>query len=133
MENLKDIRWKQRFENLKRSYLLLERTISIKDPSEAERGGLIQFFETTFELTWKTIKDYLESEGIDAKTPRETLKQAFKIGLLEDGETWMKMLGDRNLMSHTYDEAESKKIEQKIRVEYFPQIKAIYETLKAKV
>lgn len=133
MESYKAIRWQQRFENFERSYRLLERTVEIKNPSEAERGGLIQFFETSFELARKTLKDYLESEGIDAKTPRETLKHAFKTELLVDGHVWMRMLDDRNLMSHTYDEDGSKKIEQLIRNDYFPQLKALHKTLKAKV
>lgn len=111
----------------------MERTVTIENPSEAERGGLIQFFETSFELAWKTSKDYLESEGIDAKTPRDVLKQAFRAGILADGRTWMKMLDDRNMMSHTYDDTESRKVERLIRNNYFPQIKALYETLKAKV
>lgn len=132
MSKLKAIRWRQRFENFENAYHLLERTVAISEPTEAERGGLIQFFETSFELAWKMIKDYLESEGIDAKTPRETLKQAFKIELLAEGQTWMKMLEDRNLMSHTYDDAESRKVEKLIRNTYFPQIKKLYKTLKAK-
>lgn len=132
MSKLKAIRWRQRFENFENAYHLLERTVAISEPTEAERGGLIQFFETSFELAWKMIKDYLESEGIDAKTPRETLKQAFKIELLAEGQTWMKMLEDRNLMSHTYDDAESRKVEKLIRNTYFPQIKKLYKTLKVK-
>lgn len=46
----KEIRWKQRFENFDKSFQVLERTIAIENPSEAERGGLIQFFEVSFEL-----------------------------------------------------------------------------------
>lgn len=128
----KTIRWQQRFENFERSYHLLERTVAIAKPSEAERGGLIQFFETSFELAWKTLKDYLESEGIDTKTPRDTLKQAFQIGLVADGNMWIRMLDDRNMMSHTYDDGESQKVGQLIRNHYFPQLQALYKTLKAK-
>ena len=133
MENLKEIRWRQRFENFDRSFKLLERTVSIEKPTEAERGGLIQFFETTFELAWKTLKDYLESEGFDVKTPRETLKQAFQTELLTEGSVWMRMLDDRNLMSHTYDEAGSKKIEEMIKNDYFPFLKVLHQTLEKKV
>ncbi len=128
----KTIRWQQRFENFEHSYLLLERTVAIPKPTEAERGGLIQFFEVSFELAWKTLKDYLESEGFAPKTPRDTLKQAFQSGLLADGQSWMKMLDDRNLMAHVYDDSESQKVERLIRVYYFPQLKALYATLKAR-
>lgn len=128
----KTIRWQQRFENFERAFQLLERTIAIANPTEAERGGLIQFFETSFELAWKTLKDYLESEGIDTKTPRESIKQAFQAGILTDGHIWIKMLDDRNMMSHTYDDEESQKVGLLIRNNYFPQLQALYKTLKAK-
>lgn len=133
MSEKKDIRWRQRFENFERSYLLLERTVAITKPTEAERGGLIQFFETTFELAWKTLKDYLESEGFDVKTPRATIKQAFQINLLSDGALWLTMLDDRNRMAHTYDDKESQKIGVTIRESYFPLMQALYSTLKPKV
>lgn len=133
MDGKKEIRWRQRFENFDRSYQLLARTVGIANPSEAERGGLIQFFETAFELAWKTLKDYLESEGFDTKTPRDTLKQAFQIGLLADGGIWIKMLDDRNLMAHTYDDEESRKVERLIRQDYFPQLQSLYSTPKSKV
>ena len=74
MEYLKEIRWKQRFENFNESYILLDRYSKKEDLSKLEQAGLIQFFEMTFELAWKVLKDYLESEGYIIKSPRETIK-----------------------------------------------------------
>jgi nucleotidyltransferase substrate binding protein (TIGR01987 family) len=67
--------------------------------------GLIQRFEYTFELAWKTLKDYLEHSGIVLPqiTPKAVLKAAFAAKLIEDGQIWMDMLSHRNLRSHTYD------------------------------
>ncbi|WP_200086690.1 HI0074 family nucleotidyltransferase substrate-binding subunit [Salicibibacter cibi] len=62
-----------------------------------ERAGLIQLFEVTFELAWKVFKDYLEAEGYIMKSPRQTIKQAFQMGIIEDGHTWIDALSDRNL------------------------------------
>ncbi|WP_342774217.1 nucleotidyltransferase substrate binding protein [Aquibacillus sediminis] len=53
--------------------------------TELERAGIIQFFETTFELAWKVLKDYLEAEGYVAKSPRDSIKQAFQAEIIEDG------------------------------------------------
>jgi nucleotidyltransferase substrate binding protein (TIGR01987 family) len=65
---------------------------------------LIQFFEITFELAWKLLKDYEEIEGLIAKTPRAAIKQAFQSGLISNGHDWIDALQDRNLTSHTYNE-----------------------------
>ena len=128
----KDIRWKQRFSNFERAVLLLERTLQIETPSEAERGGLIQFYEMSFELAWKVMKDYLEDEGFSVKSPRQAIKQAFQSGLLEAGQVWMDALGDRNLTAHTYNEAIALQVVAQIRTHYFPALHQFYETMKAR-
>lgn len=128
----KDIRWKQRFQNFEKAYLQLKNSSNIKKPSDTERAGLIQFFEVALELSWKTLKDYLESDGFQVKTPRETFKQAYQLGLIEDGEVWLQALEDRNLTSHTYDESTSRKIERLIRKDYLPLLGKLYRTLKEK-
>lgn len=129
MEPLKDTRWRQRFENFEKSYTLLEKYSHQEIKTELERAGMIQFFEMTFELAWKVIKDYLESQGYIVKSPRETIKQAFQIGLIEDGHIWIEALAKRNLTWHTYDEALAEKLVKEIIQSYFPAIKALYEKL----
>ena len=104
MDQLKDIRWRQRFVNFKKSYKLLNQYINKPIETELERAGIIQFFEISFELSWKLMKDYLEAQGFKVKSPRETIKQAYQIGLIDNGHTWIDALEDRNLTVHTYDE-----------------------------
>jgi len=116
----KDIRWRQRFQNFQSAFRLLEEAIAIDGPSEVERAGLIQFFEMTFELSWKLLKDYMEEEGFTVKTPRQVIKQAFQSEFITDGHVWIDALADRNLTVHTYQEETARKVEQKIRQEYFP-------------
>lgn len=128
--NNKEIRWKQRFINLEKSFKLLERTIAIENLSEAEKGGLIQFYEICFELSWKTMKDYLESEGFDVKSPREAIKLAFQTGLVQDGELWIEALEARNMTSHIYDEDTINKIVEKIQTDNFKLLKKLYLFLK---
>ena len=67
--NQRETRWKQRFENFEKSYRLLEQSLEIESPSIVERAGIIQFFEITLELSWKRLKDYLESQDVEAKFP----------------------------------------------------------------
>ncbi len=121
-----DVRWKQRFANYKKAYALLEQTIAIEDPSDAERAGLIQFFEMSFELAWKVLKDYLEQEGFTVASPRDSIKQAFQAGLIVDGHTWLEALQDRNLTVHTYEEKIALAVEKKIREAYFPALTTLF-------
>lgn len=104
MDELKLVRWRQRYQNLYRAFQQLQEGVGIQAPSKIEIQGIIQSFEFTFELAWKTLKDYLESQGVRSAFPREVIKQAFHYEILEDGEVWLEMLQKRNLLAHTYDE-----------------------------
>ena len=123
---MSDIRWKQRFVNFERAYSLLESVIDQDNLTDVERAGLIKFFEMTFELSWKLLKDYLEFEGYDVKSPREAIKQAFQIGLIEDGQTWLIALEDRNLTTHTYDEETARNVERSIKENYEPLMRSLH-------
>lgn len=127
-----DIRWKQRFIHFQRSFQLLENTMAIQHPSEAERAGLIQFFEISFELSWKVLKDYLEEEGFTISSPRDAIKQAFQINIINDGHVWIEALKDRNLTVHTYEEKIAIAVEKKIRGTYFPALQCFSVAFTAK-
>jgi nucleotidyltransferase substrate binding protein (TIGR01987 family) len=93
--------------------------------------GVIQRFEFTLELSWKAIKHYLNSEGLnEALAPRSTIRIAFKIGLIENGDIWMQMIDDRNLTSHTYSEVTAKEIYTRIADIYANEIKDVLNNLK---
>ncbi|MGB3293678.1 MAG: nucleotidyltransferase substrate binding protein [Phormidesmis sp.] len=127
-----DTRWIQRYSNFERTFLLLSEAMRVENPSVLERAGLIQFFEMAFELSWKILKDYEQAEGIKAKSPREVIKQAYQIGLINEGHEWINALQDRNLTAHTYKEEIARTVEQRIRESYYPLIKSLYEIFKAK-
>ena len=129
MDEMKDIRWKQRFENFEKSYKLLEKYSNEPISTELERAGIIQFFETTFELAWKVLKDYLEAEGYVTKSPRESIKQAFQAEIIEEGHIWMDALSKRNLTSHTYDQVLAEKLVIEIKEQFLPLLRNLYEKL----
>lgn len=127
-----DIRWKQRFTNFKKVFLRLKDGIELSQAralSDLEEQGLIQGFEYTFELAWKTLKDYLEARQVAAKFPREVIKQAFQYDLIENGDVWIDMLEKRNLMAHAYDEATAQTAYELIRNQYFEQLQKTYHWL----
>ena len=82
-----DIRWRQRFQNFDRVFVLL-RSAMENGPdalNPLEKEGVIQCFECFFELAWKTMKDYLEEGGFvfAAVTPRQVLKDAYAAKILD--------------------------------------------------
>ena len=81
MEN-KDIRWKQRFQNFEKAFKKLEEALNKDNLSELERNGLIQRFEFTMELAWKTLKDFMEDQGFvfTSISPKVILREAFQNG-----------------------------------------------------
>ena len=85
---------------------------------DLEIDGAIQRFEFTFELFWKLLKIYLETQGFISLSPKACFKDAYKIGLLQNQEIVIKMLDDRNLSVHTYDHKISRKIFERIKKEY---------------
>jgi len=126
--NLKDIRWRQRYENFGRAYRQFE-LVSVKDTEHDPlfRAALIQTFEFLFELAWKTMKDKLESEGFVLKNPRDTIQQALESEYIADGEAWIKMLETRNDLSHMYDEQVSIVAERAIQSVYAKQFQELHD------
>jgi nucleotidyltransferase substrate binding protein (TIGR01987 family) len=88
--------------NLEAAVGKLEDALEIPKDRELVVEGTIQRFEYTIELMWKTLKRALDYEGIHPKSPRETLREAFQIGWLDDNDVWMDMLDQRNTTSHVY-------------------------------
>lgn len=97
---------------------------------ELARDGVIQRFEFTFELAWKCIKALLEYEGFKGlHSPRSVLREAFAGELITNEEMWLKMLKDRNLTSHLYDEGIAITISQNIQSHYVDMLDELLETL----
>lgn len=128
-----DIRWKQRFSNFEKAVNRLRDAVKLKDISELERAGIIQTYEFTFELAWKTVKDYLDEKGVTVNFPRDTIKEGFKYGIIDDGDIWIDMLEKRNLMTHAYDEQKALAAYRLIMDEYFEAIDKVYNRLKGEI
>ncbi len=129
--NHKETRWKQRYNNLVKAYRQLEQANDqFSKLSDLEKEGMIQRFEYTFELSWKTLKDYLESRGVLVQFPRDVIKEAFSSGIIHDGELWMDMLDNRNLMAHTYQEEIFQEVVQNVHTGYFPAITRLVDYLE---
>lgn len=132
-----DKRWNEKLIDFGKALLRLNEAIDESKNntlSSTLKDGVIQRFEFCYEICWKLIKYYLENEGIqEAKSPKSTFREAFKIGIIQDGEKWIDMLNDRNLTSHVYDEEVAFDIYGKILLTYFKQMNDMHILLKSKV
>lgn len=127
-----DIRWKQRFDNYLRAFETLRRAVCLarqRDLSELEQQGLIQSFEFTHELAWNVLKDYLEETGISGVIgSKGATREAFKNGLIQDGESWMEMIKSRNLSSHTYNQETAEEVATNILLRFYPAFEQMTAT-----
>jgi nucleotidyltransferase substrate binding protein (TIGR01987 family) len=72
-------------------------------------NGMVQKFEYTVELCWKTIKTLLKDlEGIDEASPKKVVKAWYTAGHLTENEYLglLEAIDDRNRLSHVYDHRE---------------------------
>lgn len=124
-----DIRWIQRFNHFLKALSQLKEAVELAQQrplSKLEEQGLIQAFEFTHELAWNTLKDFLESRGVqNLYGSKDATREAFKTGLIKNGEAWMDMIHSRNLTSHTYDEVTAAQIVSAIRNTYFAEFEAL--------
>ncbi|MFN3996583.1 nucleotidyltransferase substrate binding protein [Algoriphagus sp.] len=128
-----DIRWEQRFENFNKAFSKLNEAIDLSSAeslSELEIEGLIQRFEYTYELSWKTLQDVIKKRGyLDIGGPGAVLKQAFELGLIDNPEGWRRLKKSRELTSHTYYSGTAMVIYEDIKSEYV----FLFEFLKEKL
>lgn len=120
----------QKIENYKSALAQLELAVQAYagKPSDAlYRDGLIQRFEFTVELAWKSLKEYLEDQGmvLSIASPRGILKEAFAAGVIADAKQWNDILTARNLTSHVYDEETAERIAKQICCDFLPTLKKL--------
>ena len=124
-------------EKLRRNLKKTERALrTIKEILEEPysiivRDATIQRFEYTFEVFWKTLKEYLrEYEGVICNSPKGCFREALRVGLLNEEQTVMclEMTDDRNLTSHTYLEEVAEKIYERIKG-YYELMRKVFDKM----
>ena len=129
-----DIRWQQRLANYGKALEQLELFFEPPALNEREQQGLIKAFEYTFELAWNTLRDLLRAQGNSSLLgSRDTLREAFRLDLIEDGESWMLMIQDRNLTSHTYNRSTADDIAANITTRYLPCFQQLHRQLQQRL
>ncbi len=131
-----DIRWQQRFSNYRKALKKLTKAVeiirieknkveTISDIDEILQEGLIQRFEYTHELAWNVMKDYVEYQGnFTIRGSRDATREAFKMQLIKNAETWMDMIKSRKESLFTYNQETTQEIFKKVINEYHIEFKA---------
>ena len=125
-------RFDERKKDFNSAYQRLEEALQVEQ-NDVVIDGVLYRFEFTFELAWKTIKDYLEYMGISEGTgsPRENIKMAFQQQIISDGELWIENMLDRNSLTHLYDEEKSREIYEKIKNKYIYAFKDLNDKIQS--
>ena len=123
-------RYEERFKDFDKALKKLKEAF-LEEPTEIIIDGTLQRYEFTFELAWKTIKDYLEYNGIvdNVSSPRNVIQQAFQSKIIKNADIWIQMMLDRNILSHLYDEMKSREIYDNIKKKYLKQFDDFKEFL----
>lgn len=95
-----------------------------RELSVLEEQGLIQSFEYTHELAWKTLKDFLIDRGNEGiYGSKDAVRASFQTGLIEEGEIWMDMIGSRNDTYHTYIRKPQKRLSRRSQAGIIPSLR----------
>ena len=99
----------------------------LESPTDIIIDGTLQRYEFTFELAWKTMKDYLEYNGYsdNIASPRAIIQLAYQAKVIKNGNTWINMMLDRNVLSHLYDEEKSREIYDNIKKSYLDEFEKL--------
>lgn len=105
----------------------LEHALTFLKKSEKDPfyfSGISKSFEVCIEYAWKYMKREAQENGLEVYGPKEAIKYAGRMGLIDDVDKWLKFLKDRNLAVHDYlglaDEDYVKTIQ-----EFLPEVKKL--------
>ncbi len=122
------------YETFKKAYLKLKEFVETDNGTEKDRGAIINAFQYTFELLWKTLQKYMQQlEMLDELGPGSVIRTAFQYQIIDDGSKYMAMLKDRNLITHTYKEDVAEDICSNIKEEHMETLEEFIKNFDKKM
>jgi len=122
-----------KYMNLKKAYDRLKEVSDLYDgKNEIIRDSLIQRFEFTYELTHKTLKEFMNYAGVTLENsfPRTIFKKAYVNNIISDESVWINLLEDRNSTSHIYNEKLANELAERIAIKYVDAIGELIKNLE---
>ena len=100
---------------------------------DRDKAGIIQGFEFCFELCWKCIQKKVVAHNKQVGSPKQAMQAAFELGWIResDQKSWLTMVDDRNLTSHTYKESLADEVLTRIRNQHLATLEAMLKVLEA--
>lgn len=114
-----------KYMNLKKAYGKLVQASELYDgEDEIIRDSLIQRFEFTYELTHKTLQEFMKYMGVTLEDnfPRTIFKKAYVNNLISEDKVWIRLLEERNATSHIDSESLANEVAGRIKGEYVEAI-----------
>lgn len=124
------LKWEDYHKALHRLEIALTKTL---DEDDLYLDATIQRFEFTFELAWKLMKAVLEYKGIEATSPRSSIREAWKQHIIGDAEKWLDMQVKRNLSSLTYNEEAAQDIYRHIKEDYISLLQDLDQEIQQRL
>jgi len=122
------------YETFKKAYLKLKEFVDTDNGSEKDRGAIINAYQYTFELFWKTLQKYMQQlEMLDEFGPGNVIRTAFQYKIIDDGPIYMSMLKDRNLITYTYKEDIAEEIYNRIKEDYIEELESFIKKFDNKI
>ncbi len=98
-------------------------------PTVMNQDATIQRFEFTFEACWKLMQTLTKEKNKEFAGPRNALRQAATMGLIDNPTVWLDFLNQRNLTVHTYKE-EIARVVYKAAKEFVPYVEEFLQQVK---
>ena len=106
--------------------------IALAEPdNQFVRDSVVKRFEFTYEISWKLMRRFLETEVGDAPdmwTRKELFRRAIKNHLIDSYDDWVQYHEARNLTAHTYNEVKAKEVLEIAR-KFLPSAKSLLERM----
>lgn len=116
--------------------VLADADFQMAEINDIYRTGIVGQFNLTFELAWKALQEIMRKHSVEEAStgsPREILQLGYKIGFINDPETWLLMLKKRNTSVYIYNEDEIDELILLIRDSFIPAFTVLKDTLVKKL
>lgn len=90
---------------LKRALDTLGRALTVFNKTKDKELAFLcvaKAFEIAVEYAWRNLRDQVEAEGVEALSPKAAVREAARLKLIDNPESWIEFINARNAGVHDY-------------------------------